>query len=926
MNAYNFYYAAFLLAVVLQRQPSGVGADLSSIRDQCCEKGREWYTQNRQRCPPYPSTIRGVPGPEQSNCRALLQICCLHNRRQNQCLIGKNSARERGRCDSLRLQPGKEDAAECCYCCKLGLIARMSHSACDLLADFSPQCNGAFVECCAPGTASGSLNRTSTIPSTSATTTTTTTTARPTQDGFSLHSDGRTCVQNSAGNQCDLANPCQHRCIDTGLSVYCQCFEGYQLNEDGQTCSDIDECIEGSHTCLPTEVCKNTPGSFACEGYADAGQDCPTGFAYNTITRQCDDIDECIINRHSCLPGQTCVNSVGSFTCQDDGDDVDYDADVTGDKIYDDQSDAFGFNCGSGFTYNRLSHRCEDVDECHLGEHKCTKPHQSCRNTIGSYTCMCDTGFAYNPRTFVCEDVNECARGIDACTVGQTCENSVGSYVCRRSISCGTGYTLDRATQRCIDNDECAMGTHNCGPARECNNVQGSFRCVEKRCAPGSRLDYRTGQCTAVICPRGLRADREGNCIDVNECLEQPSVCRRHQKCHNTIGSYVCRNVLSCGPGFELNENGNKCEDVDECLTGTDDCNAPLMQCINRPGTYMCQCPEGYQMNHSRHSCDDINECENYGSNICSLNADCQNTPGSYRCICKEGFESLDEGRSCRDVDECSRPNICQHSCRNTWGSYQCTCNEGYQLAADGRSCQDVDECDVWSQRGGQLCVGLCQNTLGSYRCSCPDGYRMMSDSRTCQDIDECAMRLANCNGPDEICINTRGGHKCQRVTCPKGFVRSSGPNGGRAGGNNNVKCQRQTFVCAQGDVDCLYAPLSYTTNFITFPSRIRVPADLFTMRGPPSRYRRMEFDLKLVAARDPYTGETRASRSFFKLNKLRDNEAVVQLLRQVEGPQDVELQLDMNIYSKEFRENSEEIFFGTAVAKIFVYITKEPW
>lgn len=61
----------------------------------------------------------------------------------------------------------------------------------------------------------------------------------------------------------------------------------------------------------------------------------------------------------------------------------------------------------------------------------------------------------------------------------------------------------------------------------------------------------------------------------------------------------------------------------------------------------------------------------------------------------------------------------------------------------------------------------------------------------------------------------------------------------------------------------------------------------------------------------------------------MRDNEAVIQLLREVQGPQDVELQLDMNIYSKEFGQSqnkNEEIFFGTAVARIFIYVTKDNW
>ncbi len=97
-------------------------------------------------------------------------------------------------------------------------------------------------------------------------------------------------------------------------------------------------------------------------------------------------------------------------------------------------------------------------------------------------------------------------------------------------------------------------------------------------------------------------------------------------------------------------------------------------------------------------------------------------------------------------------------------------------------------------------------------------------------------------------------------------------------------------------------------------------------MRGPLSRFRRLEFDLKLNDARDPNSGETRVGSDFFRVKEVGPNEAVVQLLREIEGPQDIELQLNMNIYSKEFQEtspNKEEIFFGTAVAKIKIYVTE---
>lgn len=97
-------------------------------------------------------------------------------------------------------------------------------------------------------------------------------------------------------------------------------------------------------------------------------------------------------------------------------------------------------------------------------------------------------------------------------------------------------------------------------------------------------------------------------------------------------------------------------------------------------------------------------------------------------------------------------------------------------------------------------------------------------------------------------------------------------------------------------------------------------------MRGPFSPHRRLQFELKLVSARDPVSGMTHVNRAFFGLDHVRSNEAVVQLVHEVAGAQDIELQLNMNVYSKEFRDDSEEVFFGTAVARIFVYLTEDAW
>lgn len=68
------------------------------------------------------------------------------------------------------------------------------------------------------------------------------------------------------------------------------------------------------------------------------------------------------------------------------------------------------------------------------------------------------------------------------------------------------------------------------------------------------------------------------------------------------------------------------------------------------------------------------------------------------------------------------------------------------------------------------------ENKRGRKRCGCCRSKITFLDVLwLCQtDIDECALRTASCYGTDDVCINTRGGYKCQTVTCPKGFVKST--------------------------------------------------------------------------------------------------------------------------------------------------------
>lgn len=50
----------------------------------------------------------------------------------------------------------------------------------------------------------------------------------------------------------------------------------------------------------------------------------------------------------------------------------------------------------------------------------------------------------------------------------------------------------------------------------------------------------------------------DGN--DINECAQNPNICQ-NGACENMIGTYRC----ICNPGFEVDETGKICTDINEC-------------------------------------------------------------------------------------------------------------------------------------------------------------------------------------------------------------------------------------------------------------------------------------------------------------------------------------------------------------------------
>ncbi|XP_055626576.1 fibulin-1 isoform X3 [Toxorhynchites rutilus septentrionalis] len=932
---------------------------IEQILSLCCQEGEEWGTQNRL-CSSFNKSLELVPGELRGLCLSTIEICCSKQHKIYQCTAGQIAARQGLSCSLKGDHSGSEFYTDCCEACKIGLVVGSSSSKCSVEPfAFGSPWDEVYDGCCKDikqgddtfilneedETKSWVINlfsldnlcgRFDNLCSQICENSEAGSYMCKCHPGYTLQEDRRTCVQITSEDENEISrddsfsdchrgyekdqktgecvdvdecetgeancDPRSQVCMNTEGDFRCldildtECKPGFRFDRKTSTCEDINECMEQTDTCdRETQHCMNGRGNYSCQD--KAVEKCSPGYIYDTASKSCEDINECD-DEAVCDEGFQCVNIKGSFDC------------IAVVKNYPPQTQPKKKveSCAPGF--RRHNDQCVDIDECAADKYACDS-NQVCTNEIGGFRCDCKIGFMLDQVTNACMDINECQINAHECLESQRCDNTIGSYTCIRLQSCGTGYTLNAQTGNCDDDDECILGRHNCVAPYECFNTKGSFRCRQRsRTTPHhSHPIYQPGGHHQAeynrypgSCGVGFERNALGACVDVDECARE-STCRQNQRCVNSNGSYRCYDLLVCPNGFMANNDGTECLDVDECSTGEAKC-GPDQVCKNKRGGYVCLCPAGHIIGRN-HRCEDVNECDLHKGKVCPQNSDCINTVGSYRCDCKSGFKKArPEDLICTDVDECSEvPGLCHQRCINYWGSYRCGCESGYKLAANNRTCDDVDECEEY--KANNLCVGICENTPGSYGCRCPPGYKLGHDGRSCIDIDECESQGV-CSGRNEICTNIRGSYRCTRISCPYEYEIDP---------DRNNRCRRTTKYCNPGDMECLRKPTSYSYNFITLVSNMPVPPTgraLFNLRGP-AWYEAIDFDLKLVNVDAPSTVRP-ADQRYFSLNKL-SNEVLLNLVKSIEGPQDIELELSMTVF-KDGRP------FGSNIAKLFLMIS----
>jgi hypothetical protein len=363
--------------------------------------------------------------------------------------------------------------------------------------------------------------------------------------------------------------------------------------------------------------------------------------------------------------------------------------------------------------------RCVDIDECARLEDNNCDANATCENRVGNFTCRCKPGFGLDGET--CKSLDSCVGAENTCHAAAACSlDATGGVMC----TCGENYEGNGAA--CSRVDECANGTATCADNAHCVTTRDSFSCIcdtlftgngtvqcrdrcdeaqndADRCDPGGR-GYCTvdsvGEASCTSCNAESLGDGR-RCTTSTECAALG--CGANTICGGTDGARDC----ACRPGFD-GDPGAGCEDINECTTGSAECDPANSRCVNTPGSYLCECKPGFERN-GMGVCVNVDECK-AGTDRCDPNSKCVDKSPGYACECKAGYENQPDGLSCADVDECAKGTAtCRAGdssvmCVNTRGSYDCRCPKGY--AGDGTS--EACYCDLsgwWAVREDAMLV-----------------------------------------------------------------------------------------------------------------------------------------------------------------------------------------------------------------------------
>lgn len=119
--------------------------------------------------------------------------------------------------------------------------------------------------------------------------------------------DNKTCLDINECKMLSASNKCEYKCINTMGSHYCACPHGKKLSFDKRTCMDINECFLNNNHGPCQDGCVNLEGSYRCTC------DRFSGTRLNQNGHSCGDINECLEGTSGC--SHDCFNVYNSYVC-----------------------------------------------------------------------------------------------------------------------------------------------------------------------------------------------------------------------------------------------------------------------------------------------------------------------------------------------------------------------------------------------------------------------------------------------------------------------------------------------------------------------------------------------------------------------------------------------------------------------------------
>ncbi|XP_028810624.1 cysteine-rich with EGF-like domain protein 2 [Denticeps clupeoides] len=191
-------------------------------------------------------------------------------------------------------------------------------------------------------------------------------------------------------------------------------------------------------------------------------------------------------------------------------------------------------------------------------------------------------------------DCNGCVGGSERPCHGNGVCDGDGTRGGTGECSCSRGYK----GEFCLD---CADGFFNRG------RNETSSLCAECDKSCRSCAGPSSGDCDG--CKEGWQEEEGGGaCVDVDECAGDSSPCKEDQYCLNGDGSFSCHacgaacrgckgagpdQCLSCADGFT--DAAGTCADVNECERPEPPCPDDNHECVNQEGSYQCRCASGHR-------------------------------------------------------------------------------------------------------------------------------------------------------------------------------------------------------------------------------------------------------------------------------------------------------------------------------------------